>query len=85
MEENKRKSDRHNLYAKTECEAFKDTIIGNSLDLLLVTKLPLKCLILQRTRVLYEQSSLNRGALDISDKEIAHTTVMKWRAFGREL
>ena len=51
MEEKKRKSDRHYLYAETGCGAFKDTIIGHFLELLPMTKFFfVKCLILQRAR-----------------------------------
>ena len=41
-----------NLHVKTEHEVFKEEVIGKPLELLPVSKLPLKRLILQRVRLL---------------------------------
>lgn len=60
-----------NLRLKTGRELFKDSTIGKPADILPVTTLPVKRLILQRARALRCQSKT------LSDRDIAHTIALE--------
>ena len=62
-----------NLRVKTEREVFRDYLIGEPIQLLPASKLPIKRLILQRMRGLHEESSLSSLTADIRDVDIART------------